>query len=125
MKKLILMSLLLMTTNGMAATPSEDLLRTGDSLALQETEALQTLYWEGLRHLQAGDNIAALNAFDYAAWHGSHAAALRLCVMDGFGVGIPANPPKADFWCTRAAAAGQDITAVRDYLQKTAWVAGQ
>lgn len=95
MKKLILLSLMLVTTNGMAATSSDDLLRTSDTLALQEAEAVQTFYWEGLRHWQSGDSIAALNAFDYAAWHGSRAAALRLCVMDGFGVGTPANPPKA------------------------------
>lgn len=125
MKKLILLSLTLVTTNGMAATSSDDLLRTSDTLALQEAEAVQTFYWEGLRHWQSGDSIAALNAFDYAAWHGSRAAALRLCVMDGFGVGTPANPPKASFWCSKADASGQDVTVVRDHLQKTAWVAGQ
>lgn len=125
MKKLILVSLTLMTTTGMAATPSDDLLRASDTLAQQEAETLQTFYWEGLRHWQEGDNIAALNAFDYAAWQGSQAAALRLCTMDGYGVGTSANPSKAAFWCDKAAASGQDVTAVRDYLQKNAWVAGQ
>lgn len=125
MKKLILMSLMLLTTHGMAATPGDDLLRTSDALAMQEAETIQTFYWEGLQHWQAGDSIAALNAFDYAAWHGSHAAALRLCVMDGLGVGGPVNAPKAAFWCSRAAAAGHDITAVHNHLQRTAWVASQ
>lgn len=100
-----------------AATSHDEDLRDSDRLAAQETETLQAFYWEGLRHWQEGDTTAALNAFDYAAWQGSPAAARRLCVMDAYGIGTARNPLKAAFWCERAAAAGEDMAELRARLQ--------
>lgn len=119
MKRSGMMLLLMMASlPALAAVSTDALLQQSDSLAMQEDESLQSLYWEGLRHWQEGDPVAALNALDYAAWQGSQAAVSRLCVMDAYGVGGAANPLKALFWCDQAAASGHDMAAVRSWLNE-------
>lgn len=116
----------LLAASAMAAAGSTDLLVQADRQAGKETAELRAVYEQGNRHFQRGDFVAALNTYDYAAWHGSIAAATRLCVLDAYGVGTPPNPLKAAFWCDRAAAAGgnPDLAYVRAYLQNY-WVAGE
>lgn len=82
------------------------LLSRADALAGREPPRLAAAYAGGLQALAGGRTAAAFNHFDYAAWQGSLAAALRLCVMDGAGLHTAPNPAKAAWWCARAAAAG-------------------
>jgi len=117
MKRHWMMALLLMSSNLQAASMEEDL-RTSDQLAATESARHQSLYWEGVQLWQQGNDSAALNALDYAAWQGSIAAATRLCVMDAYGIGTEPNALKATYWCDRAAAAGHNRLSVRQYLNR-------
>lgn len=121
MKTVILKTVMLMTlllgNIAVAEIRGEEALRRSDEFVRMESEALQSLYWEGMRHWQAGNPVQALRDLDYAAWQGSVAAAQRLCVMDAYGIGTEPNFLKADFWCERAAEAGQNVAEVRNYLQ--------
>lgn len=110
--------------NVLADQRGEEILRRSDALIKTESEFLQSVYWEGLRHWQEGDPVQALRDLDYAAWQGSVAAAQRLCIMDAYGVGTEANSLKAMFWCEKAEGAGHDLAGVRRYLQDS-WVATQ
>jgi TPR repeat protein len=94
------------------------LLQQSDRLAAQDTPALRELYAEGNAAFVRGDYAKAFNTYDYAVWQGSLAAASRLCVLDAYGIGTEPNPLKAEFWCAQAAAAGQDVSGVRAYLQE-------
>ena len=114
--------MLALAGSAMADQPGEDLLRHSDALVSSESDFLQSVYWEGLRHWQEGNPVQALRELDYAAWQGSVAAAQRLCIMDAYGIGTEANSLKAMFWCEKAAAAGHDLAGVRRYLQDS-WVA--
>lgn len=128
LKKMLKITAVLMLAgagNVLADQPGEGILRRSDALVKTESDFLQSVYWEGMRHWQEGDPVQALRELDYAAWQGSIAAAQRLCVMDAYGMDTPVNTLKADFWCARTAAAGEDVMAMRDYLQKHSWVAGQ
>lgn len=85
---------------------SPALLSRADALAARESPRLAAAYADGLQALAGGQPAAAFNHFDYAAWQGSVAAALRLCAMDADGLHSAPNPAKAAWWCERAAAAG-------------------
>ena len=125
--KAVVAAALLAAGAGVGAEPGgTDLLLQADRQARSEAVALRAAYEEGNRHFQRGEFTAALNTYDYAAWHGSVAAATRLCVLDAYGVGTTPNPLKAAFWCDRAAAAGgnPDLAYVKAYLQNY-WVAGK
>jgi TPR repeat protein len=109
---------LLLGVAGLAAAQDvAPLLQRSDQLALQDAPALRALYDEGNAAFARGDFVRAFNTYDYAVWQGSLAAASRLCVLDAYGIGTRPNPQKAEFWCERAAAAGQDVTAVQAYLR--------
>lgn len=110
--------------NVLADQTGEEILRRSDALIKTESEFLQSVYWEGMRHWQEGDPVQALRELDYAAWQGSVAAAQRLCIMDAYGIGTEQNAPKAMFWCEKAETAGHDLAEVRSYLQDY-WVATQ
>lgn len=110
--------------NVRADQPGAEILRRSDVLIKTESEFLQSVYWEGMRHWQEGDPVQALQDLDYAAWQGSIAAAQRLCIMDAYGMGTEQNAPKAMFWCEKAEAAGHDLAGVYGYLQDY-WVAGK
>lgn len=123
MDRLIGVMLLTLASTVAAAGPSqEELLRQSDTLAGTEAASLRAAYEAGSRYLQQGQTAAAFNEFDYAALHGSVAAAARLCVMDGYGIATPPNAVKAEFWCERAAESGLDLAGVGEYLQRQ-WVA--
>lgn len=126
--KVFITAALLAACTAAAAAPagSTDLLEQADRGAAQDSVALRAIYAEGNRRFQRGEFVAALNRYDYAAWHGSVAAASRLCVLDAYGVGTSPNPLKAAFWCDRAAAEGgnPDLAHVKAYLQNY-WLANE
>ncbi|MDF3031719.1 MAG: hypothetical protein K0R03_2277 [Moraxellaceae bacterium] len=98
------------------AQDPQALLQQSDRVAAQESVALRALYEEGNAAFARGDYATAFNTYDYAVWQGSLAAATRLCVLDAYGIGTEANPPKAVFWCAQAAAGGQDVRDVQAWL---------
>ena len=124
MVKITAVLMLALAGTAMADQPGEEILRRSDMLINTESDFLQSVYWEGMRHWQEGNPVQALRDLDYAAWQGSIAAAQRLCVMDAYGIGTEQNAPKAMFWCDKAEAAGHDLASVRSYLQNY-WVATQ
>lgn len=109
-----IVSALLLTA--VSAAGADDFWRAGDRVATTEAPALRALYGEANAAFGRGDYAAAFRDFDYAAWQGSTAAAMRLCVLDAYGLGTPANPLKAAFWCARAREAGEGVVQVERYL---------
>jgi TPR repeat protein len=116
--KRILTAVIFLTATGAAG--ADDLWRTGDRVARAEEPALRALYDDAGAAFGRGDYAQAFRAYDYAAWQGSTAAALRLCVLDAYGLGTPPNPAKAAFWCARARAAGHGLAQVERYLGEPA-----
>lgn len=115
--KMVILMMVFLSGVALAETRGEDALRRSDEFVRTESADMQSLYWEAMRHWQAGNPVQAFRDLDYAAWQGSVAAAQRLCVMDAYGIGTEPNFLKADFWCERAAEAGQNVAEVRNYLQ--------
>jgi TPR repeat protein len=110
-------AVLLLAAGALAtAADNHDLLQRSDALSRQESRLLRDIYDAGNAAFATGDYAAAFREYDYAAWHGSVAAASRLCVLDAYGIGTVPNPVKAAYWCERAAAAGHDTGSVRRYL---------
>lgn len=108
------------------APPMDEALRAemkaADEMAAGEPEALRADYEQGRRYFESGRVERALVEFDYAAYSGSAAAALRLCAIYGEGLGIKVDPVKGVFWCQRAARAGHAPAAARSrHLFQTWW----
>lgn len=106
-----------------SAAADEDPWRAGDQVARTEAQALRTLYDSGSAAFARADYVAAFRALDYAAWQGSVAAAMRLCVLDGYGIGTAPNPLKAAYWCARAHQAGHGLRQVERHLDAADYVA--
>lgn len=105
-----------------AAEASDDAWRAGDAVARQEAPALRALYEDGTAAFARGDYASAFRDLDYAAWQGSVAAAMRLCVLDGYGIGTVPNALKAAFWCGRASEAGHGLRQVERHLEALEYV---
>lgn len=100
-----------------APVHAEEALRASDQVAATEAPALRAVYEGANAAFGRGDYVTALRELDYAAWQGSVAAAMRLCVLDAYGIGTAPNPAKAAFWCERARTAGHDLAQVQRYLE--------
>lgn len=105
-----------------SAAADEDPWRASDQVARAEAPELRSLYDRGSAAFARGDYATAFRALDYAAWQGSVAAAMRLCVLDGYGIGTAPNPPKAAFWCGRAQQAGHGLHQVERHLDASDYV---
>lgn len=105
-----------------AADAADDAWRASDAVARQEAPALRTLYEDGTAAFARGDYASAFRDLDYAAWQGSVAAAMRLCVLDGYGIGTAPNALKAAFWCGRAGEAGHTLRQVERHLEALEYV---
>lgn len=116
----LLLSFLLIAAPVLAA---EDDWRASDRVAGAESPTLHALYASGSEAFARGDYAAAFRDLDYAAWQGSVAAAMRLCVLDGYGIGTPPNALKAAFWCGRAQQAGHGLPQVERHLEALEYVA--
>lgn len=116
MKNFLGIVLMVMAAVVSAQPADHELLQQSDALAQKENAFLRGIYQAGNRYFQRGDYVAAFREYDYAAWHGSLAAASRLCVLDAYGIGTRPNPLKAIFWCDKVAVAGHDMASVRSYL---------
>lgn len=97
---------------------AEDIWLAGDRISLVEPTELRALYTQANIAFGKGDYSYALRELDYAAWKGSLAAAIRLCVVDAYGIGTEPNLLKAEFWCSRAKQAGHGLQQVEQYLER-------
>ena len=104
------------------ATAHQSHLDAADTLATDEPAELREVYRAGNRFFSRGKLDRALIEYDYAAYDGSAAAMLRLCILhahDDWGL---LDPPRALFWCNQSARRGYRPAAqIATYLFNTYW----
>lgn len=102
--------------------PHGEHLDAADRLASAESPELRAVYQAGNDYFRKGDLDNALIEYDYAAYDGSAAAMLRLCVIHGYDDWEELAPARALFWCQRVARRGYPPAGqIAAYLFSTYW----